>query len=187
MGTKDVLPSTPVKAHASYHARLSGYPQSTQQLSVNTPVARKLAPQYTRLDWTVHKSRTAVKDDLGPYIPELPYEFFKDNILPPLHRKANVKGTITRLKKAGVITNAGDSSRWTAFPEDPHKQSDENKVFAKLATVVNAIFDNSGCPKKQERIVVYESLPDKISHARPAGGSPLVIPPLGCPSGLAFM
>ncbi|KAI0691277.1 hypothetical protein BC835DRAFT_1547500 [Cytidiella melzeri] len=158
MGTKDVLPATPVKAHTSSNANL----QSTQQLSGNTPVTRKLAPQYTGSDWTVHKSRTAVKDDLGPYIPELPYEFFKDNILPPLHRKANVKGTITRLKKAGVITNAGNSSRWTAFPEDPHKQSDENKVFAKLASVVNAIFDNSGCPKKQERIVAYESLPDSI-------------------------
>ncbi|KAI0683193.1 hypothetical protein BC835DRAFT_768834 [Cytidiella melzeri] len=174
MGKNDFLSST--HASSNLNARSSGHSRSFEQLFDDTPVASKLLPLYTETGWMAHKSPNVVRDDLGPCIQELSYDFFKKNILPPLRKKVNVKGTISRLKNAGFIKDTNDGSRWTAFPDDPYKENKavehdstkafakavENEVFAKLATVVNAIFDSSGTPKRRGSTVVYESLPDSI-------------------------
>ncbi|KAI0700876.1 hypothetical protein BC835DRAFT_1411725 [Cytidiella melzeri] len=166
MGTNAVLPYTPTKAHSGSNAHL-GPSESLQQLSGHTPVAFKHGSRH--YGWGhVEKSRTDVADDLGPSVHELPYQFFQDHILPPLHQNVDVQAVIRRLKKSGHITKAG---RWKGFGDDPYTASAksssdspklENDVFAKLVSVVKHIVDKSGCGDVKP-IVVYESLP----HSNP--------------------
>ncbi|KAI0689963.1 hypothetical protein BC835DRAFT_217918 [Cytidiella melzeri] len=159
MGTNTVLPSTPTKAHSGSNPHLG--------LSGHTPVVLKRGSRH--YGWgNVDQSRTDVTRDLGPSIHELPYQFFQDYILPPLHKDVDVPAVIRRLKNSGGITKAG---RWKGFNQDPHKfsaksssRSDktpqaENHVFAKLAPVIENIVQQSGC-SEAEPIVVYETLPN---------------------------
>jgi hypothetical protein len=159
MGT-NAPPTLPSKIH-------SDSTPSIAQLSVgDTFLSKKLGPAFFGRQHKVDASRTAVAHDLGPFVYEVQYRFFQDNILPILPRRLKVLDVVKRLKTANVITNQG---RWIHFPRDPHeyamKKDDEDKlnenmVFANLVPLIKAIVEHAHCDRTAS--VTYESRPNSV-------------------------
>ena len=142
MGTEPQRPATPVRPRIGYK-------------DADTPAIRKQNPTYHGSEYPVDASRNALLDDLGVTIPEVPFEFFKDNILPRLPANVDTAKTVAALKKAGHIDKKG---RWKAFPADPCKCKDESATFNHLGDVVAAIIKCSGLGVKK-LTVDYVSMP----------------------------
>lgn len=97
--------------------------------------------------------------DAGSRIPQVPFDYFRHNLLPPLHPTLDVGRIIEELRKNGTIKDIvhGDAteSRWASFPVDPaDSKASENKTFAPFADIANAVakaaFDTQ-VKKKKER------------------------------------
>ncbi|KAI0342412.1 hypothetical protein BDW22DRAFT_1357756 [Trametopsis cervina] len=104
-------------------------------------------------------ARDAVMTDAGSRIPQVPFDYFRHNLLPPLHPTLDVGRIIEELRKNGTIKDIvhGDTteSRWASFPVDPaDSKASENKTFAPFADIADAVakaaFDTQ-VKKKKER------------------------------------
>ena len=78
----------------------------------------------------------ALANYFGNSIPEVPFEWFKNNILPPLPRGLNLTRLMQKLKKDRYIIK----NRWSAFLQNPRTSKKVEDVvyapFANIATVV---------------------------------------------------
>lgn len=123
------------------------------------------APRYAG-PGQLEGSRTAILRDLGPCIYELAFEFFKQYILPRIPKRINLKAVLSKLRKRKIIVGG----RWAAFPHDPFEHAGdsvaaeklkEKEVFAKLATIIDAIQKCVSDYKRPPRATTeYESNPD---------------------------
>ena len=78
----------------------------------------------------LEKARTAVIEDLGTWIPEIPIEFMLDHILPPV--RCDYDAVKRKLKNSKRILKG----QWAGFPTDPKSSKlHENKVFCPLEQV----------------------------------------------------
>lgn len=147
----------------------------------NSPMARTTAPLYTP-PGQLESSRTALLRDLGPYLNELTFEFFREHILPRIPKSLCSRIILDKLKRCESIVNG----RWKAFPKDPFtystklRSSDddgndaveklrEKEVFAQLVAIIDAIkecvYDGlrkkpKTSEKKPATTTDYESKPD---------------------------
>ena len=93
------------------------------------PVARQVGSGVYHAGG-LEKARTAVMEDLGWWIPEVPVEFMLDHILPPV--RCDYSAVKRKLKSSKCIRN----DQWVAFPKDPTKSKlHENNVFRPLEKV----------------------------------------------------
>ncbi|KAI0345467.1 hypothetical protein BDW22DRAFT_877798 [Trametopsis cervina] len=109
--------------------------------------------------------RKATIKDVGPAICQVPLQWFKDKILPPLPSKFNLQDAIQSLKQNGAILN----ERWAAFAESPSAQSaHEDKVFEPFATIAKNVGEAAKKQLSREPAVVFERNPDitPYSHLR---------------------
>lgn len=112
-------------------------------------------------EYHIDASRTGLVSDIGSTVPQVPFEFFKANILPKLHHGIDTAKVVAALKEAGGIKD----SRWAAFPKDPRDYKDNKKVeeneaavFTAMGDVVAAIIRHSGVHDKVTT-VEYASTP----------------------------
>ncbi|KAI0345493.1 hypothetical protein BDW22DRAFT_1352969 [Trametopsis cervina] len=111
------------------------------------------------------EGRKATINDVGPAVCQVPLQWFKDKILPPLPSKFNLQDAIQSLKQNGTILN----ERWAAFAESPSAQSaHEDKVFAPFATIAKNVGEAAKKQLSREPAVVFECNPDiaPYSHLR---------------------
>jgi hypothetical protein len=135
---------------------------STRLTHRDTPTVIKQSPKFHRIaEQGLEVSGAAVSHDLGSYIAQLPFDAFKNDILPPLRSSINISDVIARLKQIRVISSKG---RWKYFSRDPayyaklgdnHKL--EDRVFQNMAPLINNIVANSGC--QEASMFEYLSLP----------------------------
>ena len=124
------------------------------------------------------EARLAVLQDVGSYVPMVPFQIFLDYLAPP-QPKFNLTATMRLLKSWSVLTTA---SRWSMFPKAPKDSQDsEDKVFSSLpgifTEVVAAIVANSGGNlKKDNQTVDFLQNPnltpisaDRRNESRPDG------------------
>ena len=104
--------------------------------SADTPVVVKQTSISTGNGFSLDTSRGAVMGDIGSTIPEVEWEFFQTNILPPLRHNIQVDEVHNQLAGDGSVVN----NRWFEFPTDPSRCPDEeNNVFAHLWIVIDSI------------------------------------------------
>ncbi|KAI0093394.1 hypothetical protein BDY19DRAFT_990038 [Irpex rosettiformis] len=163
-------PSLPTSASRKVHNRsnvASGSNISIKRLLEAIPVALKAAPQLSGADFSVEVSRDDVTDNFGNAIPEVDYEFFKLNILPPLHPFIDIDTIISDLEDDEFIVNG----RWAAFPRDPWtyaidssglQRKKENEVFAPLTTIIREITSSRRATVSARRALDYESSSDSV-------------------------
>ena len=128
MGTP-APPTTPVR------------PGIARVQNADTPITRKQTPEYHGTEYVVDASRDALMNDLGVAIPEVPLQFFKDNVFPRLPAAVDTTKIVSALQKAGHITQNG---LWKAFGKSPSSFTDEPATFNRLGDVVAAIIECSG-------------------------------------------
>ena len=113
-------------------------PQSTQTNSLpgDTPIKKNSTATGVFINGTLDEQRMAVLTDLGN-IPEVTVDFMLDHIVPD--SGINVERTIQKLRRNGVLGNAG----WKEFEGALPKKSDaiELKVFSKMETIYEGIID----------------------------------------------
>jgi hypothetical protein len=103
--------------------------EKKRKLSETPPVARQVGSGIYHAG-CLEKRRTAVIEDLGRWIPEVPIEFMLDHILSPV--RCDYVAVKRQLENSKCIRN----NRWAAFPKDPTKaKHHENKVFRPLEQV----------------------------------------------------
>ena len=82
------------------------------------------------------QGREAVVQDVGSNVPEVPVQWFMDNILPRPLPNFNLPDILQRLESAGHIT----SGAWTKFDKLPAQSpKTEDDVFAALEPIARAI------------------------------------------------
>ena len=102
--------------------------QSTQTNSLpgDTPIKKNSVATGVFINGTLDEQRVAILTDLGN-IPEVTVDFMLDHIVP--NSGINVERTIQKLRRKGVLGNAG----WKEFEDVLPKKSDaiEQKFFRK--------------------------------------------------------
>jgi hypothetical protein len=137
-----------------------------QPARIDTPPIFKNAPMFAGEKDNLSHARTAVLEDLGSSISQVPYEFFEANVLPPLHTSIRVGRVVDKLKKTGIIVRG----RWKYFPQDPYlyakSSSDvhgtENEVFGRLVPLISDIIKSTESRRGRTQLVEYLSLPNNI-------------------------
>lgn len=119
------------------------YP-ALQALTSNTPFEHNQAHTLPAVFRGLDTDRNMVMTDVDNRIPQVPLDYFRRNLLPPLHPTLNVDGVIDELKRKGTIKEIvkGDTteSRWAAFPVDPADSPfSENKTFVPFADIADAV------------------------------------------------
>lgn len=147
MGTDTTLPPTTPER-----------PRHAGQQNADTPIARKQTPSVHGAAYSLDVSRGAVLNDFGLSIPQVPIQYFKDSILPPLPDKVDTAKVVAALKDSGHITASG---RWKVFPDDPKSCKGEAETFDHLGQVVKAMLKKSGM-KNKRTTVTYTSKPYHI-------------------------
>jgi len=125
-------------------------------------------------------ARLAVLEDLGSYVPEIPFQTFLDYLAPPLP-DFDHDVTMESLK-SGSEPALSSSNRWSKFPKDPKdSQGSEDRVFSPMpeifTKVVVAIAANSGGKlNEQGRTVDFLQNPsraptsaERLNESRPDG------------------
>lgn len=92
--------------------------------------------------------------DIGATIPEVPFKFFQENILPQLTADINVAKIVKSLEERGDI----QGKRWKAFPNDPCDCKNEPLTFNGLGDVLKAIIESAGLDESA-LVVEYLSKP----------------------------
>ena len=100
----------------------------------DTPVKQNSAATGVFLNGTLEEQRLAVLTDLGN-IPEVTVDFMLDHIVP--NSGINVERTMDRLKREGVLLDAGWEVFIDALPK--HSADNEQKVFLKMGTLYRRI------------------------------------------------
>ena len=108
----------------------------------------------------VEHGRRALIHDIGTSIPEVPIQWFKDNILPPLPKGLNLTRLIQKLKTTGFIVD----DRWSAFPKNPKFSAKvEDVVYAPFADVATRIGRTAkSLLRKRKQVVAFECNPHLI-------------------------
>jgi hypothetical protein len=153
---------------------------ATPQLSnvSETPHNIKHYPSFRYLDHRKKAdiSRSVTMADLGPAIPEVSFDFFKEHILPPLHSSISTSDVLTSLKSAGVINS---DQKWQMFARDPASFADgmkssadmkktENEVFSHVTELIQALRTHS-CGTNTDMplsLIEYESKPNHVPIGR---------------------
>lgn len=135
-------------------------PRMPVRHSTNTPFKKKQMSQAHISDYQLEESRSAVVKDTGPTIPEVPYDYLRNSVLPRLHSKTSVDKVVADLKTAGQIDS---SNRWKVFPKDPatlEPKYTETIIFNRLIDIIAAIAEHSGV-ESSEQTVEYSSSPNQ--------------------------
>jgi hypothetical protein len=100
------------------------------------PIAKHTSGAAYRAS-TLEYARTAVLNDLGDSVPEVPLSFFLEQVAPvPLMDSAKVK---EKLEEMNAFTKAG---RWKGYSKDPSKLSgDEVVVFKPFQQAIQRVID----------------------------------------------
>lgn len=120
-------------------------PRQQIALSHESPVRVKSVhsnPSYQ--NDILEDARLAVLEDLGPCIPEIPFQTFMDHLAPP-QPDFDIDGTMKWLKGPAAVLTTSD--RWTKFEKAPKDQESEDGAFGPISEiftkVVEAIIANS--------------------------------------------
>jgi hypothetical protein len=123
------MPSTPVKNRTHPHPTVTD----------DTPIKSKQAVSAPAICGGINSGREAVMSDAGDAVPQVPLEWFKQYILPPLPTELDLGKIMKRLRRAGVVTGSG----WRYFPKEPHDSKDkvEDVVFAPFEDIARSVGD----------------------------------------------
>jgi hypothetical protein len=104
-----------------------------------TPLMEKLAFEAYRAGGP-EDSHTAVLDDLGGSIPEVPLSFFLDHVAPMQHSNSSTVKVKKQLERKNTFTKKG---RWNGFGDEPSKKTGGEtagfKLFEKaIQNIINA-------------------------------------------------
>ena len=123
------IPSTPQRKPAATSAPNTG------------PSPVKPGPASVPTDVSLAQQKQVMLDDLQEKVPQVDWEFFEDNILPPLPHKIDVDSVVTKLVKKQAVTMVEGEYRWTQFalgsPKDYNGH--EDAIFANMSKIVSAI------------------------------------------------
>lgn len=122
---------------------------------------QQTAPSRLNLDI----ARPLVLLDFGKFIPQIPVDYFFDNLLPRLHQ--GLPGLDHVLNNLGEPQQHGtDSSailkdgRWSCFPVDPSRDGRwENDVYHRLEQLTDKIHV-AGCLPDGKRTVIFRCNPN---------------------------
>jgi hypothetical protein len=111
-------------------------------------------------------ARLAVQD-LGPYVPIIPFQTFLDYLAPP-QPHFDIDGTMQSLKSGSepILTS---SDRWSKFPKTPKdSQGSEDGVFSPMPeiftkVVVAIVADSDGKLKEDMRTVDFLQNPSQVT------------------------
>lgn len=120
-------------------------PRQQIALSHESPVRMKSVhsnPSYQ--NDLLEDARLAVLEDLGPCIPEIPFQTFMDHLVPP-QPDFDIDGMMKWLKGPAAMLTTSD--QWTKFEKAPKDQESEDGAFGLISEifmkVVEAIIVNS--------------------------------------------
>ncbi|KAI0341438.1 hypothetical protein BDW22DRAFT_1485428 [Trametopsis cervina] len=111
------------------------------EMDVDSFIPSRCAVTYPATHHGLEAGRKAVMADVGGHIPQVPLNYFHDNLLPPLPPGVDVERVKQELKKKTPAPISGN--RWTSFKYDPsHEKNDdksENLVFAPFGVIAKAV------------------------------------------------
>ena len=136
------------------------HPHRAESQDSDTSDTLEQSPSADSFDESPDLSFEAVLNNLGLTIPEVPVQFFKDYLLPPLPDNVDTAEVVASLRCSGDITT---SNRWKAFPTDPRLCEDEAATFQRLEEVVEAISKKSGLDSNR-LTVKYEGKTNDNPH-----------------------
>lgn len=122
------MPSTPVKTRT--------HPRAT--VTDDTPVKSKQTVSAPALYGDIKAGREAVMSDVGDAVTQVPLDWFKQHILPPLPATLNFGKVMKKLRDDSVISG----ELWRDFPEAPTGSDKvEDVVFASLEGLARSVGD----------------------------------------------
>lgn len=120
------MPSTPPRSTVPLGATLPSVtdtPSKSKQV-VSAPIL---------LGNKIDDSRDALLSDIGPAVPQVAIQWFKDSIMPPLPAGLDMPAVIKRLKAEKCITPEGVLAQFTTVPANARDHEDD--VFKPLTSL----------------------------------------------------
>ncbi|KAI0916700.1 hypothetical protein AcV5_003114 [Taiwanofungus camphoratus] len=139
----------------------------------DTPPLVKYTSTSSYATGSLMNGRRAVLADLGESIPEVPFQFFLVNILPPLRGGINIGNVVEKLQRRKIITRDG---LWKSLPSRPAlSPSFENATFKSLEEISKSICDAAQI-RGTKKTIYFENNPNitpeskmRDSTSRPDG------------------
>ncbi|KAI0085147.1 hypothetical protein BDY19DRAFT_1059765 [Irpex rosettiformis] len=106
----------------------------------------------------VAEGHEVIVQDVGPAVPQVPVQWFKDYLLPHLPVNLDLHAVVDHLKQHHAITGFGTWKKSSTAPVDSARTNDDADVFASLETIAFEIRKAAQAvlPTLEEQTVVFQ-------------------------------